>query len=84
MISLRSIVADAVKAKATQLAGKAKNALSDIANDTTTAVKNVGSSIVDTAKEANYQLGKSISENLVEPIKENLAEKGVDLTKPAE
>ena len=84
MISLRSIVANAVKAKATQLAGKAKNALSDIANDTTTAVKNVGSSIVDTAKEANYQLGKSISENLVEPIKENLAEKGVDLTKPAE
>jgi len=47
-------------------------------------VKNVGSSIVDTAKEANYQLGKSISENLVEPIKTNLAEKGVDLTKPAE
>lgn len=64
--------------------GKAKNAISDIANDTTTAVKNVGSSIVDTAKEANYQLGKSISENLVEPIKTNLAEKGVDLTKPAE
>ena len=33
--------------------GKAKNAISDIANDTTTAVKNVGSSIVDTAKEAD-------------------------------
>ena len=31
--------------------GKAKNAISDIANDTTTAVKNVGSSIVDTAKD---------------------------------
>lgn len=64
--------------------GKAKNAISDIANDTTTAVKNVGSSIVDTAKEANYQFGKSISENLVEPIKANLSDKGVDLTKPAE
>ncbi len=49
--------------------GKAKNAISDIANDTTTAVKNVGSSIVDTAVEDWNAGADSIKRYITAPSK---------------
>lgn len=49
--------------------GKAKNAISDIANDTTTAVKNVGSSIVDTAVEDWKAGADSIKKSVTAPSK---------------
>lgn len=49
--------------------GKAKNAISDIANDTTTAVKNVGSSIVDTAVEDWNAGADSIKRSITAPSK---------------